>query len=135
MKRLVTILLILLLPTPAHAGWRRDEIRYQSLRQKRWAHTEVVRTIRAAVHHWPVPGGVSKALAVGTCESGLRYNANNGGDYLGVWQMAAGYWYGRVNAFDSRRWDLAPSPFNARSSTIVAIRMVHSGGWDPWACA
>jgi hypothetical protein len=135
MKRLLTLLLVCALATPAQANWRRDEIRYQRLDSQKWTKREVVKTIKAAVHHWSVPGGADFAIQVASCESGLRHNASNGGNYLGVWQMAAPYWYGRVNAFDSRRWDLAPSPFNARSSTIVAIRMVHSGGWAPWACA
>lgn len=131
----LALTLTMFMYVPAQANWRRDEIRYQGLTQVKWSKREVIRTIRAAVWHWPVPGGADTALAIASCESGLRYNASNGGQYLGVWQQSADYWFGRLNTYDSRRWDLAPSPFNARSSTIVSIRIAHNNGWGAWSCA
>lgn len=118
-----------------HHDWRHDAIRYQGLTRAHWSDREVILTIRAAVDHWPVPGGVSKALAVASCESGLNERASNGGSYLGLFQQAARYWPARQNLYDSRRWNLRESAFNARANVVVSIRMAHSGGWSGWGCA
>lgn len=114
---------------------QRADIRFQHLENPKWTTTEVVKTIRAAVRRWPVPGGSTKALSVARCESGLNERASNGGDYLGVFQQSARYWPGRQNAYDSARWHLGERAFNARANIIVSVRMAHGSGWGDWSCA
>ena len=106
-------------------------------------HAKVAALIGCAVRRWDVDGGLSKALDVAQCESGLWPWAV-GGDNLGVFQHKARYWAGRVHALLRREWfyqlrdgkpDTIPSAFNARANVLVAIRMVHGGGWGPWSCA
>lgn len=128
-----------------------DEDRYDV--KPRMGHEKVARKvgalIRCAVRRWDVSGGASKALDVAECESGLWPWAI-GGDNLGIFQHKAKYWLGRVNAYLRRRWfsDFAwerihqaasvsnPGPaFLARANVLVAVQMVHRGGWGPWSCA
>jgi hypothetical protein len=110
---------------------------------------KVAALIRCAVARWPVDGGANTAIAVFDCESSLWPWAR-GGDNLGVAQHKAKYWLSRVNAFLRPRWfnkfawsrihqeaSVAhPGPaYLARANVLVAIRMVHAGGWGPWSCA
>jgi type II secretory pathway pseudopilin PulG len=132
---LAVISIMSIMASPVSASWRRQEIRYQSSQRASWTQREVTRTIRAAVARWHVPGGARKALAVARCESGLNEDIHNGICCGGVFQQHTSYWPGRQNHYDSRRWRLAESWRNARANIIVSIRMVHSGGWSPWACA
>lgn len=120
-----------------HHDWRHDSIRYQSLERGHWTTREVRRTIVAAVDRWPVPGGIDEALKVARCESSLDERASNDGNYLGLFQQSARYWPERQNLYDSARWNLRESPFNARAAAIVSIRMAHVRGWtSDWAgCA
>ena len=75
---------------------------------------------------FPVAGGLSKALSVAECESGLGVWAENG-PYKGIFQMHAG-----------RFRDNAPpgggSIWNAWSHVYAALRSAMSG-WGGWACA
>lgn len=55
-----------------------------------------------------------------------------------MFQHRVAYWSARVLRFLRPAWFggvRVPSPFNARANVIVAVRMAHSGGWGPWACA
>jgi hypothetical protein len=105
--------------------------------------------IRCTVRRWPVEGGADKAIAVAECESGLYVDAV-GGDNLGVFQHKASTWLGRTNTylrsrwFNDTQWERVhqaasvshPQPaFVARANVIIAIRMIHNGGYSPWACA
>lgn len=124
----------------ANASWRRQEIRYQSLRRGSWTGPEVRKTIRAAVARWHVSGGVRKAFSVVRCESGFNENAFNpsgcnGYGCGGVFQQHLGYWRDRQRAYNSRRWHLADAWHNARANIVVSVRMIHSQGWGGWSCA
>ena len=120
----------------ANRAWRTEECRFGGLVPGGWTVREIVWTITCAERKWPVSGGVSKALAVARCESGLRADASNGGRYLGVYQHAAVYWPARLRSL-APSWDkaLASSAFDGRSNVVIAMRMAHSGGWGPWSCA
>ena len=114
--------------------WRHDQCRYETLQNATWTDYEVTRTIRCAVDHWPVLGGVDKAISVAQCESGLEANSENG-IYKGVYQQAIIYWDERFTIYSPVWWELEPSIWNARSNVIVSIRMVHDNGWNGWSCA
>lgn len=123
-------------PAGATTDTQRREIRFQRVARDRWTDREVRMTIRAAVHRWHVAGGVPKAMSVARCESGFEaraYNPSSGA--AGVFQQLARYWRGRQNRYDSHRWHLGESVFNARANVIVSIRQAHQAGWGAWSCA
>jgi hypothetical protein len=103
----------------------------------------VTRLIRCAATRWDVE--VTTSLRVAKCESSMWPWANNGGKFLGVYQHAASSWVDRVNTylrprwFNDRQWNrLHTTPggaFLARANVIMSMRMVHQGGWSPWACS
>jgi len=117
-------------------------VRYQMADgHKGFSYTEVRRSIVAAVERWGVPGGLSKALSVASCESGLNEFASNPySSAAGVFQIVSGTWsswYGSVVTSRpawSRKWDVKPSVFNARSNVIVSIIHAHRYGWGAWVC-
>jgi hypothetical protein len=111
------------------------ECRFQWVDKAAWSSREERLTSICAIGRWDVSGGYPKFYAVGACESGWGRFASNGGRYLGLFQHAASSWFGRVNHFEPRGWDLAPSWTNSRSQIVVTARMVHVGGWGPWSCA
>jgi hypothetical protein len=118
----------LALAVEAHATWRSKTCRFSG---------DVKRTIYCGVNHWAVPGGVSKALDVARCESGLDplayYNGN-----AGVFQQNLRYWPARHAAYNSAvgpLLDTGASVYNARSNVLVSIRMAHLWGWGAWSCA
>ncbi|MEX0753776.1 MAG: hypothetical protein WEA54_01750 [Actinomycetota bacterium] len=94
------------------------------------------RLIRCAVAHWPVRGGVDKALCIAKRESGLIPRAVSAdGRYLGLYQHAKRYWPSRYDATTQPDWRLENDALNGRTAAIVTMRMVHRGGrhgWDPW---
>jgi hypothetical protein len=74
----------------------------------------------------------AKAVSVAGCESGFNRRASNGGRYVGVFQHAASAWYGRWQTYARdyfRPW------YNARTNTVVAMRMARQMGWSAWGCA
>lgn len=89
--------------------------------------------MECAIAKWSVPGGVSKAQAVGACESEWWRLAVNG-SYRGLFQHAIAYWRGRVHDYRPPGWRLAPSWANSRSQIVVTVRMAHGSGWGAWAC-
>ena len=134
--------LILLMAAPeiqaAPKDWRWDECRFQGLQRGVWTATEERLTAQCVLSHWSVPGGLAKLTAVIACESGwnrLAYNPH--GPYLGLAQHAGRYWIGRVNSYEPAAWDkgLSRNWRNSRAQLVVTARMVHAGGWTPWACA
>jgi hypothetical protein len=112
---------------PCAIHWQRPYYEHHDIRP-------VKRLIRCAVRHWPVIGGVRKALDVARCESGYRPDAD-GGSSEGVYQHVNTYWPGRAERFLRDRWHIGHSIWNARAQVIVTVRMVRSGGWSPWSCA
>lgn len=92
------------------------------------------RLIRCAVAHWPVRGGIDKAICVAKRESGLIPRAVSAdGRYLGLYQHAKRYWPDRYRATTKPEWRLENDALNGRSAAVVTIRMVHRGGRDGWA--
>ena len=86
----------------------------------------------------PGYGGVSKALDVARCESGLNPDAT-GGPNQGLWQFNVNYWpkrYANLIADHDLRstWGLRDTPYSGRTSSIVAALTVRRGGWGIWAC-
>lgn len=126
--------LLVMIPNAGANEWRNRTGRFNE-GASTWTYQEVRRTIAWATEKWSVPGGLSKAVSVADCESGLRATAvSPSGTYKGVYQQSKDYWPGRHRAAPS--WlNLAPSVFNARSNIIVSILMAR-GGWSDWAgCA
>ncbi len=105
-------------------------------------HAMVVRRvtalIRCAERHWPVPGGLEKALDVADCESSFAPWADNGHGDLGVYQISA--WPERAKTW-LRRWMFPkwqrpfPEWSNGRANVLAGIRWAHAKGWGAWACA
>jgi hypothetical protein len=91
------------------------------------------RLIRCATDEWSVPGGAERAICIARAESDLNPKATSpGGEYLGLFQHAAEAWPDRYRDWTKRRWQLDDRALNARTNTIVTIRMVSSNGWGPW---
>lgn len=91
------------------------------------------RLIRCAADEWPVKGGAARAICIADRESNLIPTAVGRGlteEYLGLFQHAATYWPDRFSANTDPGWQLSDRALNARSNTIVTIRMVAAaGGW------
>lgn len=119
------------------SNWREQECRYQSLNDPLWTAREERLTAACATGKWSVPGGLSKFMSVGSCESGWNRFANNGGRYLGLFQHAASAYVGRVNDYQPPSWDVALSTrwTNSRGQIVMTARMVHASGWGAWTCA
>lgn len=117
--------------------WRQKECRFQSLQKPLWTPTEERLTAECAVDRWSVPGGLSKFIDVGMCESGFNRFASNGGNYLGLYQHAASAYVSRINTYDPPSWDrhLSTRWTNSRGQLVMTARMVHDLGWSPWTCA
>jgi hypothetical protein len=99
-----------------------------------WSHRDIIREIHCAEDRWAVPGGSHKAVSVAKCESGLNPRAYYAG-HGGLYQHVIRYWPSRFRAHRVRGWHMHPGVYNARSAVVVTMRMVHSGGWQPWSCA
>ena len=99
---------------------------------------EIKITVRCAVAHWSVPGGIDKALQVGHCESGYNeYAANAYSSASGVFQFLDSTWSSTYSRFRelARRWSLRSSVFNGRSNVVMAVKKAHVDGWGAWSCA
>lgn len=118
---------------PAHT--RERQCRFQWIQDAIWTPLEERLTTECVLDRWSVAGGISKFTAVGQCESGWNRLASNAGRYLGLFQHAASAWVSRVRAYEPRGWDLRQRWQNSRAQIVVTARMVHAGGWGPWACA
>ena len=123
------------------ASWRWDECRFKTLTDRPgeddWTTREIALTIQCGVDHYPVYGGAAKALAVGSCESGLDEDEYGNPPYIGVYQFHPSTWSSAFANWRNfaQRWSIRSSPWNGRSNVLIAIKMVHSGGWGPWSCA
>ncbi|HSJ51937.1 MAG TPA: hypothetical protein VLA90_11755 [Actinomycetota bacterium] len=92
-----------------------------------------IRLIQCATDEWTVPGGAERAICIAEAESGLDPKAKSPrGEYLGLFQHAADAWPDRYLEWTKRRWQLDDRPLNARTNTIVTIRLVNADGWGPW---
>lgn len=125
-------------PQPVHIDREMSrQCRFQWVDKPLWTAREERLTAKCAVDHWSVYGGLSKFIAVGSCESGWYRFANNGGNYLGLFQHSASAWYYRTRSYIpiKWRWGQWDRWTNSRAQIIVTARMVHMGGWGPWTCA
>jgi len=99
---------------------------------------EIKITVRCAVAHWSVPGGIDKALQVGHCESGYNEHAANPySSASGVFQFISSTWDSVLRRWREfrRRWDVGTGVFNGRNNVLLAIRLAHTkAGWGPWSC-
>jgi hypothetical protein len=102
-----------------------------------WTNREERRTAFCVVHRWSVPGGLSKLISVGDCESGWYRFAYNDGGYGGLFQHDLDSWQYRVNSYEPKGWELKEGWSNSRSQLVVTARMAHNDGdWGQWAgCA
>jgi len=135
----VGVVAALLAPVEAGAHHRRGPcaLHWQRAWREDGDLRPVRRLIRCATRIWPVPGGARRALGIARCESGFRPDAYGWGN-AGVFQHRVVYWPERALRWLRPAWFggvRVPSPYNARANVIVAVRMAHSGGWGPWACA
>lgn len=138
-KLLASVLLVtLLLPTPQASSltWRRETCRYQTWDgHKGFSNAEVKKTIRCAVRHWPVEGGVKKALAIAARESKFDEFADNPySSAAGVYQFVSGTWDGIHDSIHPwwHRWELHHSVYNARANCLAAVKWAHRHGWGAW---
>ncbi len=119
--------------------WRMDHCRYRSLfpPARVYSEREIRRTISCAVEHFPVSGGVSKALSVAECESGLYPKARNSySSAAGIFQFLSSTWAGTYSRFRklTRRWALHDQPMNPRANVVLGVRKAHDDGWSAWVC-
>jgi len=143
-KRLLPMALlvaIILMPLPAAADqhdWRWDRCRYARLDgEKGFSTREIARTIECAVGHWePVYGGVEKAKAVASCESGMDAEEYGNPPYMGVYQWHPTSWSSATSNYREfmDRWSIPSSAFNGRSNVLISARVFHHT-WAPWSCA
>jgi hypothetical protein len=143
LKRLLTLALLaaMIWPTTAQAyesksDWRWSECRFQTRDGRMgFSDKEVKLTIRCAVQHWPVQGGVTKAFYIADRESGFNEFAKNPySSAAGVYQFVSGTWNGVHDATHRwwHRWKLNHTVFDARANSLAAVRWAHLHGWDPW---
>jgi hypothetical protein len=116
---------------------RERTCRFQWIDRGTWTDREERRTALCVLDRWPVEGGWTKFRQVGDCESHWWRFASNGGSYLGLFQHEATSWLGRVRSYMPDGWRVGPWArwVNSRAQIVVTARMVHAGGWSPWACA
>jgi len=143
-KRTLALLvtsILLLLPNHAAANesWRWEQCRFKNLESggDGWTTREIAKTVRCAARRWTVDGGVTKALDVGRCESGLDADEYGNPPYIGVYQFAPSTFEGAADRFAAfrHRWGIPDNPWNGRANVVLAIRVAHAGGWGPWSCA
>ncbi len=119
---------------PAKAATTGGSRRYQYVNSQvcpidwRQGTEQVKRLITCAAHHWSVPGGSAKALAIAFRESRFDPHAYNSSGAEGIYQHMRSYWPNRALAYGFKGW----SAFDARANIMVTMRMVRSGGWGPW---
>ena len=134
---LFMLLTLTLIPTEAKAAseWRWDECRMNA-GSSTWTSREVRQTIRCAVTKWSVPGGLTTAISIALCESGVDLQDWYIGDgYAGTMQQSVIYWRDRRQHYRPPGWKLQRSPAQPRANVIVSIRMAHGSGWSAWSCA
>jgi len=126
---------------PAYANTRWDKCKFQTLEAGFWTVHEVKLTIKCAVLHWPVTSSnplmtpLEYALHIAYRESRYQWDATNSSSgACGIFQHLPQYWPIRQNNFDIAypKWRIAESCYDARANIVVAIWMVHNGGWGPW---
>mgnify|MGYP001347414794 FL=1 len=104
----------------------------------RTSHRTVVRIIRCAENHWPVPGGFEMALCIAQRESGLYPKAQNPtSSALGIYQVVQGTWdsWWR-SAPDFRRWwHVGYDRSNPRNNVLMSVRKMSHEGLGPWGGA
>ncbi|MGH2711612.1 MAG: hypothetical protein ACRDH9_10470 [Actinomycetota bacterium] len=112
----------------AHHKWKRcgRHIDRADKEQVAWA-------IRCAARELGTVGGPQKAVAVASCESGLRYDAvSPGGGHVGLFQHITSKWPIRAALYGFR----GSSWKNVRAMVWVSLRMVaRQGSWAGWSCA
>ena len=115
---------------------RENQCRFQWIDRATWTAREEWRTARCVTTKWAIPGGLSKLLSVGNCESGMsRLAWNPSGPYVGLFQHSLSAWPYRVGSYEPEWWTLRPGWRNSRTAITVTVRMVRSVGWGPWTCA
>jgi Ni/Co efflux regulator RcnB len=115
---------------------RESECRFQHLDRATWTPREEWRTAKCVVERWPIYGGLTKLLDVGSCESGMnRFAYNSAGPYVGLFQHALPSWTYRVSTYEPEWWALRPRWQNSRTAITVTVKMVQAVGWSPWTCS
>lgn len=114
---------------------RRDrQCRFQYVDRGTWTTQEERLTAECVVAKYPVPGGLSTLLSIGSCESGWDRFAWNPNGHAGLFQHDIGAWAGRVQTWEPYWWTLRPRWTNSRSQIVVTARMARSDGdWHQWA--
>lgn len=120
-----------------HADSRQErECRFQHLDKAIWTAREEWRTARCVTTKWAIPGGLSKLLSVGNCESGMNRLAwNPNGPYVGLFQHSLSAWPYRLVSYEPEWWALRDRWKNSRTAITVTVRMVQAQGWGAWTCA
>jgi hypothetical protein len=134
---------------PAHPGaeeqvnanqrWRWDDCRFRNLHGEPGAfgRLEMELIVRCGNRHWPVPGGVPKAFAVISCESGWGQFAVSPGGHLGLMQFHPDTFASVMQRWSGLwdRWGVHAAPLNARSNALAGMRKASADGWSAWSCA
>jgi len=121
------------------SSWRAETCRYARFDgSPHWTEHEIRLAIACAVHHFPVPGGVSYALCICEHESHFyRHAVSPTGEYLGLYQLSLtefGAAYQARADLWRHRWNVARDIFNPRSNVLMGITKAHDqGDWDGWS--
>lgn len=97
-----------------------------------WSVKEVKLTISCAVHRWPVPGGLDKALDIAYRESRFHQFAESYTHCRGIYQWAPSTWTSVLHDFPPLYAVLGHNVYNARSNVLYAIKYAHNRSWAPW---
>jgi hypothetical protein len=143
MRRILALaaLAAILSSTPAIAlpgePWRANECRYEHLNERSGFTTfEVKTTIRCAIGHWSVPGGLSTAFCYAEHESGFNEDADNPtSTAAGVYQTVDGTWDTIRSAHPALRrgWGLGGGVHQGRTHVVLVLRYVAAHGWGAWS--
>src|SRR5262245_56072871 len=117
------------------SDWRQAECRYQSLERPIWTPREEYLTTVCASRKTGVSLGT--LISIAQCESGWNRFANNGGNYLGLFQHAASSYVSRIRSFEPPTWEkgLSERWTNSRGQIVMSARMMAAVGTSPWSCA
>lgn len=140
---LATLMAFCMTVGQAHAGphftpeKRAEFCRYASRDHRRGLNDGEVRSLIACVvRHYPVEGGLSKALYIAERESGFYCKAQNPvSSARGLFQILEGTWASWWSAIHPAvaRWHLSDNRGLCRANAVIAIVAAHRYGWGPWS--
>lgn len=121
----IGVVLALTMPVTAHRHHKTPRCPEQpDIRSGPSRVAKYIRCVARIVPHFDLP----KAIEVGSCESGLRPDADENPPYGGVYQHDERLWPRRASTFGFRNH----SVFDPVANIWVTARIVQYEGWGAW---